>query len=41
MAQKLDPLGVSTDFEKRKSFTYYDPYNEKANEDYHSAIRWA
>ena len=31
LSQKIDPLGVSADFTKRKSFTYYDPYNEEAN----------
>jgi hypothetical protein len=31
LTTKIDPLGVSMDFRKRKSYTYYDPYNEEAN----------
>jgi hypothetical protein len=41
MTHKLDPLGVSSDFTKRKAFNYFDPYNEEANEDHHSMLRWA
>lgn len=41
MAQKIDPMGVTADFKKRKSFTFYDPYNEEANQEFHSILRWA
>jgi hypothetical protein len=40
LTQKIDPMGISMDFSKRKAFTYYDPYNEDANQEYHSLLRW-
>lgn len=41
LTQQIDPMGVSMDFKKRKAYTYYDPYNEEANEEYHSMLRWS
>lgn len=41
MSHKIDPLGVTGDYTKRKSFTYYDPYNEEANNNYQSMQVWA
>ena len=41
LTSKLDPEGLSMDFTKRKSFNYYDPYNEEANEYQYSMLRWA
>lgn len=41
LAKKMDPMGVTMDFKKRKSFTFYDPYNEEANQEFHSILKWA
>lgn len=41
MTENVDSLGVSADFRKRKSFMYYDPYNEDANDTNSSMLRYA
>jgi len=41
LTQNVDSLGVSADFRKRKSFMYYDPYNEDVNETNSTMLRYA
>lgn len=41
LTQSFDQMGVSSDFRKRKSFLYYDPYNEEANDSNSSMLRYA
>lgn len=41
LTHKLDPDGISMNFKQRKAFNYYDPYNEEANEEIQTMLRWA
>jgi hypothetical protein len=40
LAFEIDSKGISSDYRKRKSYQYYDPYSPEANQSTASLLRW-